>query len=147
MSKELPEPTVLAGASLPVVSFRPKEAGLESLQVWEYDAGTRHTSGDIAGDTARALNRPDDFPPIDAAIVGGDRVALAVDPNVPGVAQVVAGAIRALEQTSAAEIDIVVWEEATEQVLGQIRDVADGRQVIAHQCDVRDSLCYLAADV
>jgi hypothetical protein len=102
-------------------------AGLESVQVWEYDAGTGRTSRDVARDTIQALTAPDDFPPIEAAIVAGDRVALAVDPNVPNLDQVIEGAIRAIRGTPAAGIEIVVWEEATPETLARIEAAADGR--------------------
>lgn len=129
------------------VHFQPKQAGLASVQVWEYDAGTRRTSRDVAGETIRALSAPDDFPPIEAAIVNGDHVAIAVDPNVPNVDEVVDGAIRMLQSTPADQIEVVVWEEATPETINRIKAVAGEHRVISHESDVRDSLCYLAADV
>lgn len=135
------------GAQPGGVRFHPKQAGLASVQVWEYDAPTGRTSRDVAGETIQALSAPDDFPPIEAAIVVGDRVALAVDPNVPNVDQVIEGAIRMIRNTPADQIEVVVWEEATAETLARIKVAAGDCPVISHQSDVRDSLCYLAADV
>lgn len=129
------------------VQFQAKQAGLESVDVWEYDAATKRTCRAVAEETVRALATPDDFPPIEAAIVPGDRVALAVDPNVPRVAEVVEGAIRMIRSTPAEEIEIVLWDEATKETLDAIEQVAGDYLVVVHQSDSRESLCYLAADV
>ena len=129
------------------VRFQRQQSGLSATQVWEYDASTQRSSRDVAGETARALVAPDDFPPVEAAVVGGDHVALAVDPNVPNVDEVVRGAIRVIEDTPAATIDVVVWEEATPETMDSIERAAGEHRVIRHSSDHRDSLCYLAADV
>ncbi len=129
------------------VHFVTKKTGLNSAEIWEYDAGTNRTSRDVVADTLRALTAPDDFPPIEAAIVAGDRVALAVDPNVPDVDAVIEGVLRMLHSTPAEHIEIVVWDEATDQTLRRIRAAAGEHKVIPHQSDIRESLCYLAADV
>ncbi|WP_147866621.1 nickel-dependent lactate racemase family protein [Stieleria maiorica] len=129
------------------VRFSIKNTGLTSVQIWEYDAATNRSSRDVVADTLRALSAPDDFPPIEAAIVAGDHVALAVDPNVPDVDAVIEGALRMLRSTPAERIEVVVWDEATEQTLQRIRAAAGEHTVVSHQCDVRESLCYLAADV
>ena len=129
------------------INFQVKASGLASAQVWEYDAGTNRRCPDVAGDAARALSAPDDFPPIDAAIVDGDKVVLAVDPNVPNVDEVIQGVIRVMRSTPASQIEIVVWDEATDETLGRIRAVATGLNVIEHRSDNRETLSYLAADV
>ncbi|PAY19565.1 hypothetical protein CKO51_10625 [Rhodopirellula sp. SM50] len=129
------------------VHFVTKKTGLNSAEIWEYDAATNRTSRDVVADTLRALTAPDDFPPIEAAIVAGDRVALAVDPNVPDVDAVIEGVLRMLRSTPAEHIEIVVWDEATDQTLQRIRAAAGEHTVIPHQSDIRESLCYLAADV
>ncbi|QDV46496.1 hypothetical protein Enr13x_64050 [Stieleria neptunia] len=129
------------------VRFVTKKTGLTSAEIWEYDAATNRTSRDVVAETLQALAAPDDFPPIEAAIVAGDRVALAVDPNVPDVDAVIEGVLRMLRSTPAEQIEIVVWDEATEQTLQRIRAAAGEHAVIPHQSDIRESLCYLAADV
>ena len=42
--------------------------------------------------TVSALNGPADFPPMTAAIVPGDHVAIALDPNTPEVCRILARA-------------------------------------------------------
>jgi hypothetical protein len=130
-----------------VIQFQAKRSGLASTAVWEYDAGTTRTSRDVATETIETLAAPDDFPPIEAAIVAGDRVALAVDPNVPQVEAVIEGVIRMIRSSPASQIEIVVWDEATRETLDRIEAVSGDIPVIHHRCDVRESLCYLAADV
>ncbi|MEL6106536.1 MAG: hypothetical protein AAFU85_10880 [Planctomycetota bacterium] len=129
------------------VQFQAKQAGLSSLQVWEYDAGTKRVSHDVAGETARALQRPDDFPPMEAAIVPGDRVALAIDPNVPQIESVVSAALRLVDAADASHVDLVLWDEATDETAERLASIAPDGVVVRHQSDVRDSLSYLAADV
>ncbi len=120
---------------------------LESKQVWEYETGTRNDCRDIPQRTFNALQQPDDFPPIEAAIVSGDRVAIAVDPNVPGIVEVIQGTMKALGQTEAGEIDIVLWDEASDETLAAIQDeVGESARVVRHESSRRESLRYLAAD-
>ncbi|MEO1527817.1 MAG: hypothetical protein AAFX06_20495 [Planctomycetota bacterium] len=129
------------------VQFHAKQAGLSSVQVWEYDAGTKRTCRDVLGETVQALQRPDDFPPLEAAIVPGDRVALAIDPNVPQIDAVVEGVLRMLNAADASEIELVLWDEATDETLARLRTVATDHAVVRHESDIRESLSYLAADV
>ena len=62
---------------------------------WEVatDGGLPSTSvcSDISSAIANACSNPIDFPPLDQAIVAGDRVALAVDPTTPNLVEVVCG--------------------------------------------------------
>lgn len=129
------------------IQFRAKQSGLASTGVWEYDAATNRTSRDVVQDTIAALVAPDDFPPIEAAIVAGDRVALAVDPNIPNVDSVIEGVIRMIRSSPAEQIEIVVWDEATGATLDRIKTAAGDIPVILHECDNREAQCYLAADV
>lgn len=143
MSQQLPE----SDKQLKQVQFQAKQAGLSSLQVWEYDAGTKRVSRDVEGETARTLQRPDDFPPIEAAIVPGDRVALAIDPNVPQIESVVSAVLRLVDAADASHVDLVLWDEATDETAERLASIAPEGVVLRHQSDVRDSLSYLAADV
>lgn len=146
MVDQTPSPDDPSAGEQDVLQFRTKQTSLAAVQVWEYDAASKQTSHDIAQETIRMLAAPDDFPPIEAAIVSGDRVALAVDPNIPSVDRVIEGTMRLLRATPAAQVDIVVWDEATEETMQRIRGVAGGSQVIEHRSADRESLCYLAAD-
>ncbi|TWT74244.1 transcriptional regulator [Allorhodopirellula solitaria] len=61
-----------------------------------------------------SLRTPLDYPDIRNAILAGDHVALAVDPNVPRVAEVIAGVLRVLESCQAGRVSIVLWQEASD---------------------------------
>ncbi|NNE00737.1 MAG: hypothetical protein HKN47_25760 [Pirellulaceae bacterium] len=120
---------------------------LASGQVWEYDFGTKQSVKDVAGQTHLALNRPLDFPPIESAIVAGDRVALAVDPNVPQICEVLTGVLKTLAHTDAGDVDIVLWDEATDETIASIADaIGDSATIIRHDSGHREALRYLAAD-
>ncbi len=107
----------------------------------------RINSVDVPQATCEALQNPQDFPPLESAIVAGDRVALAVDPNLPSVGQVVLGAVKAISLTAAEAIDIVIGDEAkpeTVDAIGQL--VGTEANVVVHHPSERDSLRYLGAD-
>ncbi len=130
------------------IDFGSTLAQLQNPQVWEYQSGTNRSCHDVVTATVAALQAPHDFPPLEAAIVPGDRVAIAVDPNVPSVEQVVEGAIRVLKQSAAGELEIVVSDEATDTTLESIAKIAgDGIPVTRHCCSKRECLRYLGADV
>lgn len=120
---------------------------LQSKQVWEYQSGTRRSCRDVARQAFNALQQPDDFPPIGAALVPGDRVAMAVDPNVPQLIEVIQGTMKALSQSELGEIDIVVWDECHEQTFAAIQnEVGESARVVRHRSSNRESLRYLGAD-
>lgn len=134
-----------------MLHFSVQEAQLSSSEIWESkrplgDAPAIATESEIAGRTKAALASPLDFPALSDAVVPGDRVALAVDPNVPSIDKVVAGVLSAIRNTEAGEIDVVLWDEANSQTIDSIKAAAPGCQVVIHQCDSRAELSYLAAD-
>ncbi len=61
-----------------------------------------------------SLRTPLDYPTISDAILAGDHVALAVDPNVPRVAEVIAGVLEVLKSCRAGRVSIVLWSEASD---------------------------------
>ena len=129
------------------VSFSEIIDALSHPQIWEYNCGTKTFVRDVAGQTHQALMAPIDFPPIEAAIVAGDRVALAVDPNVPQLCEVVTGVLKTIGETQAGDIDIVLWDEATDATIEQLQDIAgDSVDVLRHSSSSRESLRYLGAD-
>jgi hypothetical protein len=126
----------------------PESAGrLVGDRVWFYDDVSDRRLRDVAAATMAALDRPDDFPPLARAIVPGDRVVLAIDPNVPDIAAVVRGVVTAISHTDAAGIDVVLWDEATDETVEAIRgEVAPQSRVVRHASADRRQLSYLAAD-
>jgi hypothetical protein len=128
------------------VDFGEVFAELTESQLWEYDAVARPALDNVSQRVFQSLQTPIDFPPLAAAIVPGDRVALAVDPGVPQLTDVIRGIIDALSHTEAAQIDIVLWDEATEQTIDSLQTEFSQASVTRHQCDQRSALRYLAAD-
>jgi nickel-dependent lactate racemase len=97
--------------------------------------------------TKHALAKPLDFPPLAAALVPGDRVAIAVDEAVPCVAGVVRGAIDALA-------DAGVSLDAISVVLGDTRvrdlcraelddNVTKAVHFVVHDPDDPHDLCFV----
>jgi hypothetical protein len=129
------------------VDFSELIPAIESKQVWELEPSDERECNDLPQAVYDALQNPVDFPPLDSAIVPGDRVAIAVDPRVPSVAEIVLGAAKAIGQTEAGAIDIVLTDEARRETLDSIRDVVDSDvNVLVHHSFDRDGLRYLAAD-
>ncbi len=64
-----------------------------------------------------SLRTPLDYPAITDAILAGDHVALAVDPNVPRVAEVLAGVLDILKTCESGRVSIVLWPEASDGCL------------------------------
>ncbi len=120
---------------------------LNSQQVWHYESMSDRACRDVASSTYAALQRPDDFPPMAAAIVTGDRITLAIDANVPQIGEVVRGVMRAIAETGADGVDVVTWDEATDATLDAIRaEMPPTSRVVRHRSADRRALSYLAAD-
>ena len=119
---------------------------LASTDVWEYDCLTKRRNLDVIDEVVGALNAPADFPPMDAAIVPGDRVAIALDPNIPQIENVLSGVFKTLSQSDISGIDIVFWEEASDEIIRRAKSVCDEHSVSVHRSDRREGLRYLAAD-
>lgn len=81
----------------------------------QYRSSPRDDSFEATRNLAEmSLQTPLDYPAIHDAILEGDHVALAVDPNVPRVAQVIAGALDVLKSSQAGRVSIVLWSEASD---------------------------------
>lgn len=120
------------------------------------------SAASIAKLSASSLAAPVDFPSIDAAILDGDHVALAVDPNVPQVGDVIEGLIETLSGCQAGRVSIVLWPEATDRILESLKvrfqnidsDASDAAPpsglpavtVTRHEPQLRSLMRYVAAD-
>ncbi len=114
---------------------------------WEYLPTTNRPLEDVRGATSAALRHPEDFPSIELAIVDGDAVTIALDPNVPQPAAVLQGVLDALPLQQLGTLVILVGEEATEATVAALQAVAPaGAEVVVHDPDDRDRLGYLAAN-
>lgn len=102
---------------------------------------------DVAGRTNEALSDPLDFPPVAAAILPGDHVVIALDPNVPQIDEVITGVLKTIGETEAGQVEIVVWDEATDQTIATLKDTAgDSIPVTRHQPSQREDVRFLGAD-
>lgn len=130
----------------PVVTFSELKRAIAAEQVWEYTLVGSSQSDDVAEAARQALQQPEGFPPLADAIVSGDRVALAVDPNIPQLAEVIRGAVAAIGDTDAASIEVVLWDEASDALVERLREQSDQRtSIVRHDSVSRESLRYLSA--
>lgn len=89
----------------------------------EYRSSPRDESFEATRRLAEiSLRTPLDFPAISDAILAGDHVALAVDPNVPRVAEVIAGVMDVLLTCQAGRVSIVLWSEASDACVQTLTD-------------------------
>ena len=98
--------------------------------------------------TLSALRAPVDYPAMTAAIVPGDTVAVAVDPNTPQVLRILSAVIQLLQQSDADSISVVVSDEAVPSTMQAITEVVgEAAAVEIHQPSNREALRFLGPDV
>ncbi|MFG0288553.1 MAG: transcriptional regulator [Rhodopirellula sp. JB044] len=114
-----------ANFSLPVVAAEDYRHAVPG-EMWELRpvsiAGPIEYRSSPRDDSAEAITRlaeismqtPVDYPSVSDAILAGDHVAFAVDPNVPRVAEVLEGAVKVARACEAARVSIVLWPEASD---------------------------------
>jgi hypothetical protein len=106
---------------------------------------------DIAAEVMHALDQPLEFPPFHLAMIEGDRIALAVDASIPGLQEVIVGAIDYLLAHHIAIEDIsVVLSTCEPATLAFIRDqlpthLHQKLAVYIHNPSEQNELGYLAA--
>jgi len=129
-----------------------QELGLPELGLPELGLQKpNHSVTDVQQATMQALAQPIDFPPLAMAVVEGDRIAVAVDPNVPQVVDLVVAVVRSLQATSAEHVDVVLGDEATETTLANLRAALrdwltdDYVTLVRHDSSDREALRYLGA--
>jgi hypothetical protein len=137
----------MASTNPPPVDFSATLLQAPMGELWVHELLSTDSCSDIAQATFDALQNPLDFPPLHQAIVPGDRVALAIDANIPSLDQVISGALRAVERCGAEGIEIVLSDEATDETLASIAAMFGSKaHVTRHQSSQRESLRYVAAD-
>jgi nickel-dependent lactate racemase len=107
---------------------------------------TSSAAGSEAGATLNALAEPLDFPPLAAATVPGDRVAIAVDENVPCVGAVVRGAVEAFQRAGieAADIFVVTADATTARLCKEaLSDNGERPQIVTHDPGDANNLCLV----
>ncbi|MEM6471381.1 MAG: hypothetical protein AAF802_17600, partial [Planctomycetota bacterium] len=108
---------------------------------------TRDRLDDVSRATFLALMSPCEFPSILDSVIEGDRIAIAIDPSVSQIGDVLRGVLEAVERTGASGITVVIRDEASEEVLQLVSEAASPHEVINHDCGNREAHSYLAADV
>jgi nickel-dependent lactate racemase len=103
--------------------------------------------GDVAAIARAALDKPLDFPPLSQAVVPGDQVVVAVDPDVPLAGQVVSGVVEALLATEvvADHITVLVSPGDQSSIAAYLPPAATPVRIVVHDPDDRQQLAYLAA--
>jgi len=107
---------------------------------------------DIAAEVTNALDQPLEFPPFHLAMIEGDRIALAVEASIPGLNEVIVGAVDYLLAHHIAIEDIsVVLSPCELSTLAHIRDQLPSHlhqklAVYIHTPSEQSELGYLAAN-
>lgn len=98
--------------------------------------------------TLSALRAPVDYPALTEAIVPGDTVAVAVDPNTPQVLRILSAVMQLLQETDAETISVVVNDEALPSTMQAISEVVgDSATVEIHHPSNREALRFLGPDI
>ncbi len=97
--------------------------------------------------TVQALSEPLDFPSVLLAVLPEDRVALAVDPNIPGIATVLQSVVEYLSEAQPSGIDVVLSDEVCDSVREEIAAALAGKaELHVHRSHARVGLRYIGAD-
>jgi nickel-dependent lactate racemase len=102
---------------------------------------------DVVKVARRALQEPVGFPPLSAAVVPGDRIAIPIDVDVPHVGQIARGVIEAFMEAGidAASIDIVAMNSETIRLC---REEIEPHAIalpnfVLHDPDDKENLCMV----
>lgn len=103
---------------------------------------------DISTRVASALSQPVNYPALSAATVPGDKVVVAVEPGLPQVENLVAGAIYSLVEggTEPRNISVVVASNLRPPLALVPKIVRHDLRVVMHNPADQEGLQYLAAD-
>ncbi len=129
---------------------------IASPEIFEFSSRAKESKDDaervyntVALDTmtVQALSEPLEFPSVMLAVLPGDRVALAVDPNIPGIATVLQSVVEYLSEAQPSGIDIVLSDEVCDSVREEIAAALAGTaELHVHRSHARVGLRYIGAD-
>ncbi|MDG3003725.1 lactate racemase domain-containing protein [Paludisphaera mucosa] len=128
-----------------VIEFGSERLDLELVDDAEVEAFTPPVG--MAGEDAEsalreALERPRNYPPLRQNVVPGDRVAIALDPDLPDPRKILDVVTEVLEGAGV-EPDAITIVEASRRV-GAVVSVSRGVATEVHDPTNRDRLAYLA---
>ena len=127
--------------------FRTTLATIAELDFSELSSLEPETSIDVQMETRSALESPIDFPPLNAALIPGDVIAIALDANVPSLASVLEAVCEFFHTSEAGEIHIIVSGEINPLVLSQLQEQLPIKATLTvHQTLRRESFRYLGPD-
>ena len=129
------------------VSYTPRS----ELLCWDGPRG--EAIDDVRAATAAALTQPIEFPPLRQAVVPGDKIVLALEPDLPQAGTIVAAVVAAIVEggVSPEDITLLCAEEDRQCLNKDPREHLSGAertkvQLAAHHPGAREDLSYLAAD-
>lgn len=103
---------------------------------------------DIGSEIRSTLASPTDFPPLSAAIVSGDQVAIALDSSLPSVDRLLSTLVDELSANDCGKIDIVLGGESSDRERTELQSLLGERaELHLHQTTQRASFRYLGPDV
>jgi lactate racemase len=112
------------------------------VAAWQGPAGV--AASEVDGLIRDALEHPRGFPPLRAAVVPGDRVVLAYDPEIPEGRAVLEAICRILRDSGVQEGDITVLVPPGQVGEMQGRDLPGGAVLAVHDPEDRTQLAYLS---
>ena len=122
-------------------------------ELFYWEGPTASAPFDVRGRAAEVLASPLDFPPLSKAVVSGDKVVLALEPELPKANALVAATVEAVLQGGASPDEITVLRAPTdEQSPGSDprsdlpEPLRSSVRLATHRPGLRDELSYLGAD-
>ncbi len=101
---------------------------------------------DPAAAVAAALEDPLEFPPLKSAVIPGDRVAIAVGPDLPDRDRLLAGLLMVLDEARVDPADVTICYSPDEPIAdGEPGSRLAKAQHVVHRPDEPTSMSYLAA--
>lgn len=110
-----------------------------------------HPRDDPASAVYAALSNPVGYPPLHETVLPGDRVVIALQPEVPQPARVVSGVVQVLLESEVDTVNIAILyggnqsSEDSKLVTAIRESVAEGIDVVVHDPNDQNELAYLAA--
>jgi nickel-dependent lactate racemase len=109
------------------------------------DAPRGHSLDDLGAAVRCALAEPLELPPLERAVVPGDKVVLAIAEPVPQIALIVAETVDVLLAAGIEVADVTIVRTIEDRGLGAAEFTEAGAVICVHEPSDRESLSYLAA--
>ena len=107
---------------------------------------------DVKNALSEALNNPLEYPPLGRVVTPGDRIVLALDPDLPQMSEIVAGVVECLVQSGVDPDGLSILRSAPEAGIDEedpfrllSAELRERIELVVHDSEHRDGLAYLAA--